>query len=119
MGSPPWQQLRDVMPRVLKNFETGVGSAFQKVLENWQTVVGSDVARHAVPHALRHKVLFIVVDSSTWAAELSAFQAEAIIEALNEVLGSTEIRALRCLTRRSTRRDDSAGERHAEEPNQI
>jgi len=86
-----------------------VGSAIRRVLEElghhgssvsmriaacWEEVVGSEVASHARPSALRGGVLEVTVDSSVWCQHLQ-MRREGILQGLRGVLGADAPRDLR------------------------
>jgi predicted nucleic acid-binding Zn ribbon protein len=119
MSAEPWKPLGDVIPQVLRSWQRKVHSPLHRVLEHWQGIVGAEVAKHATPYSVRGKVLTVLVDNTVWGAELAGFHAQGIVSALNNALGSKEIKTLRCLDRRTTRRETAAGEKHAGDPNEI
>lgn len=49
----------------------------------WPNIVGSQIAKHAKPDTLKNGILFIEVDSSSWAQEL-IFQKELILKRLQK-----------------------------------
>jgi predicted nucleic acid-binding Zn ribbon protein len=53
----------------------------------WDEAVGSEVARHCQPSALRGAVLEITVDSSVWSQHLQ-MRREEILAGLRGVLGA-------------------------------
>jgi predicted nucleic acid-binding Zn ribbon protein len=62
----------------------------------WPQVVGPSIAAQAQPTAERGGVLTVTCSASVWAQELD-LMSTAIIERLNEVLGSARISRLRCV----------------------
>lgn len=49
----------------------------------WPKIVGTQIAKHARPDSLKDGVLFVEVDSSSWAQEL-IFQKELILKRLQK-----------------------------------
>jgi predicted nucleic acid-binding Zn ribbon protein len=60
-----------------------------RIGEHWEEAVGSDVARHSRPVALRGDVLEVDVDSSVWAQQLQ-LQLPTILSALGRALPEGE-----------------------------
>jgi len=83
-----------LIPRVLD--ELGLGSANEalRLLECWESAVGSDVARHCQPLRLRGGVLEARVDTSVWCQQLMLQRGE-ILAALRRELGAAAPRELR------------------------
>src|SRR5579864_5666964 len=75
--------------------------ALRKVRANWAETVGTDVARHMSPRALRDGVLVVSVDHNGWATELR-FLERRVLKLLVELLGDGVV------TRLEARVDGSA-----------
>jgi predicted nucleic acid-binding Zn ribbon protein len=60
----------------------------------WEEAVGSEVASHCQPSALRGGVLEVTVDSSVWCQHLQ-MRREGILQGLHSVLGADAPRDLR------------------------
>ena len=60
----------------------------------WTEAVGENIARHAQVAGVRKGELLVHVDSSVWAAELSAMSAH-LVERINEALGKTVVTSIR------------------------
>jgi predicted nucleic acid-binding Zn ribbon protein len=61
------------------------------VFGRWEKAVGSMIAQHTRPEALRAKKLTVIVDSPAWMQQLSLLKPE-IIEKVNRGLGKDAIR---------------------------
>lgn len=53
----------------------------------WDGFVGKEVARHTAPAFLKKGILFVQVDSSAWAYELSTHLKSIILKNINEGMG--------------------------------
>lgn len=60
----------------------------------WDKVVDHKIQKHTKALKLQRKVLYVTVESSTWASELSFFKKE-MLEKLNEKAGYTAVRDIR------------------------
>jgi len=61
-------------------------AAVVRIAERWEEAVGSEVARHCQPTALRGRVLEVTVDTSVWCQQLTLRRGE-ILAGLQSALG--------------------------------
>jgi len=61
-----------------------------RVFSVWERAVGTVIARHAQPAAIRGKRLTVIVDSSAWMQQLSILRPE-LTDKLNRVLGEAVV----------------------------
>lgn len=80
------EPLARLVPRVLDELGFGEAAAVMRVARCWEEAVGSEVARHCRPTALRGSVLEAEVDSSAWCQELR-MRGPEILAGLRRVLG--------------------------------
>ena len=76
----------NVVGQVLADLGLEAAQDAFRIGEVWEQAVGSDVARHCRPVAVRGKVLEAEVDSSVWCQQLQ-MEREQLLAALREVLG--------------------------------
>lgn len=74
------------MPRVLGDLGLEQAAAVVRIVDRWEAAVGSEIARHCRPTALRGRVLEASADSSVWCQQLQMRRAE-ILAALRRELG--------------------------------
>jgi predicted nucleic acid-binding Zn ribbon protein len=55
------------------------------VFGQWPTVVGSEIADHATPTALRDGVLSVTAESTAWATQLRLIQSQVLAKIAAEV----------------------------------
>jgi predicted nucleic acid-binding Zn ribbon protein len=67
------------------------------VQQVWRRAVGDTIAGEAQPTGERGGVLIVSCSASVWAQELD-LMAPAILDRVNEALGSERITRLRCVT---------------------
>ena len=65
-----------------------------RVMAAWPSVAGEEVARHTLGFAMTDGELVVMVDSPTWANELS-LMSEDYKRRLNEAVGEELVRAVR------------------------
>jgi predicted nucleic acid-binding Zn ribbon protein len=75
-----------LVPRVLQEMGLDAAATVMRIAECWEAAVGSEVACHCRPTALRGSVLEATVDSSVWCQQLQLRRCE-ILAALGELLG--------------------------------
>ena len=73
---------------VLDDLGLGETAAVLRIAERWEEVVGSEVARHCQPTALRGSVLEATVDTSVWCQQLKLRRGE-ILAGLRSALGES------------------------------
>jgi predicted nucleic acid-binding Zn ribbon protein len=71
---------------VLQELGLDEAAGVMRVVRAWEQAVGSEVARHCRPTALRGSVLEAEVDSSAWCQELS-LRAPELLAGLRRALG--------------------------------
>lgn len=76
----------EVLEQVLGDLGLNAAAAAYRVGRRWEDVVGSQIARHCHPVAMRSGVLEATVDSSVWCQQLQLRRPE-ILEALRAALG--------------------------------
>jgi len=63
-------------------------AAVVRIAERWEEAVGSEVARHCQPTALRGRVLEVTVDTSVWCQQL-ALRRRELLAGLRSALGES------------------------------
>ena len=61
------------------------------ITENWDQVVGRKAAVHALPYRLADKKLYVIVENSMWAFELSHRLKLPILKQLDTLIGKGKI----------------------------
>jgi predicted nucleic acid-binding Zn ribbon protein len=80
--------------RVLDELGHHGTSAAVRIAACWEEAVGSEIAGHCRPSALRGETLEVTVDSSVWSQHLQ-MRREEILDALRSELGADAPRDLR------------------------
>ena len=84
----------DLLDGVLEASGLELAAPSAAVGENWEAIVGSEVARHSRPVGIKAGVLHADVDSSVWCQQLK-LQSPKLLEALRQALGEEAPRDLR------------------------
>lgn len=88
-------QRKSAYPEIIRNIlspflkRTGLSWRIkeQKIIENWQEIVGRDIARNTEPSKLRGGVLYIKVSNSIWMQQLQFLKEEIIKRIHQEIKG--------------------------------
>lgn len=80
------RRVASLVDAVLSDLGLDETAAVLRIEERWEAAVGSEVARHCRPTALRGAVLEATVDTSVWCQELQVRRGE-ILAALRRELG--------------------------------
>jgi predicted nucleic acid-binding Zn ribbon protein len=89
----PVTGLAGVLKKVLAERGLDKGLVVAELDAVWLKAVGSGVATHARPDAIKGGKLTVIVDSSAWMNQLSMLSPR-IIEQVNEALGREEVKTL-------------------------
>ena len=70
-----------------------------RIWEEWDRVVGGEIAKNAKPQQLRAGVLWVEASHPLWASEMQ-YRGETIRQKLNEAIGEELIKEIRTRGRR-------------------
>jgi predicted nucleic acid-binding Zn ribbon protein len=80
------EAIGSLVQQVLGDLGLAGPARVMRVAEHWEEAVGSEIAAHCTPHALRGGVLEARVESSVWSQQLQLRRPE-ILAGLRRVLG--------------------------------
>jgi predicted nucleic acid-binding Zn ribbon protein len=100
--SAGFRSLEDALHDMLARSPLREGLLQQDVLASWGAIVGTEIARHSQPLALRDGVLLVRVDGSAWAQELTLL-VPRICEEFEKKLGKGSIKDVRFHTGSKTK----------------
>lgn len=87
--TPP--HLKDVVEKVLFDLKKSEKSPKNRVGDVWNHLVGAKISKHSKAYALRNKTLFVRVDDSSWAFELSTRYKAGLLKRLQHTLGENTV----------------------------
>lgn len=90
MNSHNDQSLGDAIRAFLQAYHLDDKLNETRLIQSWEKVVGNMVGRHTKGLAIRHRVLFVSLDSSALRNELS-YRREKLVAALNKEADSAVI----------------------------
>ena len=82
----------EIVPSIIDHLRDPLPNRFRLLTEVWGKAVGSEQARHSEPYALHGKILFVRVDDSTRAFELSRRYKMSLIRRMQHAIGEDEIK---------------------------
>ena len=75
--------LSDIVGSLKKDKKRGVS---EKLIDAWREISGEKISAHTLPYKFKNKILYIKVDESTWAYELSQKYKALLINKINSNL---------------------------------
>jgi predicted nucleic acid-binding Zn ribbon protein len=85
----------EVVPRIMRQLGLENRLWEQALIQEWESLVGPQVAKHTRAGRLERKVLHIFVDHPVWLSDLSRYGQKQIIENLQKRFGADKIKAIR------------------------
>lgn len=82
--------LKAVIEEFLKTYRLGDKIAETKVMQSWEKVVGTMIARHTRGISIRNKILYVKIDSAALRNEM-LFAREKLVKSLNKEAGADVI----------------------------
>jgi predicted nucleic acid-binding Zn ribbon protein len=91
--------INSTLSLILEEFGLKESLIIGKVRIKWKDIVGDLMAAHSIPDRIFKNILFITVDHSVYANEISLMK-EIIVKTINEEFGSDEIKDIRLETKK-------------------
>jgi predicted nucleic acid-binding Zn ribbon protein len=85
----------EVVPRIMKKLGLENRLWEHALINEWESLVGPQVAKHTRAGRLERKILHIFVDHSVWLSDLSRYGQRQIIENLQKRFGADIIKGIR------------------------
>lgn len=82
--------LKEVIDKLLKTYKLDEKLAERKLIASWEGVMGVMIAKHTKDLYIKHKQLFVTLDSSALRNELSLAKTK-IVKMLNDEVGTEVI----------------------------
>jgi predicted nucleic acid-binding Zn ribbon protein len=87
--------ISEVVPIIMKQLGLENRLWEQALINEWDSLVGPQVAKYTRAGRLERKILHIFVDHPTWLSELSRYGKKQIIENLQKRFGPDKIKGIR------------------------
>lgn len=88
------QSLAKNINRLLKPHALRQGFVDVRILSQWPTIIGAELAGHVRPRSIRNGVLWLEAADSVWAMQVTHAQAQ-ILERINGYFGYNAVQRLR------------------------
>jgi predicted nucleic acid-binding Zn ribbon protein len=85
----------EVVPLIMKQLGLENRLWEQALINEWESLVGPQVAKHARPGRLERKVLHIFVDHPARLSDLSRYGQKQLVENLQKRFGADKIKGIR------------------------
>lgn len=82
--------LKEAIEQLLKAYKLDSKLAERKLIASWQQVMGAMIAKHTTDLYIKHKQLFVTLDSAALRNELALAKTK-IVKLLNDEVGSEVI----------------------------
>ncbi|HEX8517237.1 MAG TPA: DUF721 domain-containing protein [Bacteroidia bacterium] len=82
--------IKDAIQSLLKAYKLDDKMAERRLISSWETVMGKMIANHTKDLYIKHKQLFVTLDSSALRNELSMAKTK-IVKMMNEAAGQEVI----------------------------
>jgi predicted nucleic acid-binding Zn ribbon protein len=79
--------LKEAIDQLLKAYKLDGRLAERKLIASWEPVMGAMIAKHTKDLYIKHKQLFVTLDSAALRNELSLAKTK-IVKLLNDAVGS-------------------------------
>lgn len=90
--------INGVLEEAIKELKIQEKLTIGDVFNDWQKIVGKQIAEKAKPHSLKRGCLVLKTESSTWSQELSFIEEELILK-VNGQAGSKVVSKIRFITK--------------------
>lgn len=84
-----------LLPNVMKKFGMEQSLWEQTVIQDWESLVGQQVAQHARPGRWERGILTVYVKNSVWLSELRRFGEKAMLDNLQKRFGRRKVKGIR------------------------
>jgi predicted nucleic acid-binding Zn ribbon protein len=78
MGKKGFQDIQQVLSKVLKNFSLENQVKKEQLFNNWNNIVGNELAEKCSPIKIENKTLFLKTKNSVWRNELKLRQNDLL-----------------------------------------
>ena len=96
MNSDP-VHLRSVLEQILKDFGTPDINSITSIVDQWEDIVGSELASKISAVAFKGSELIVRVDDPAWASQLTWLESQ-LLEKIEKILGAEKVSSIRVRT---------------------
>ena len=96
MNSEP-VHLRSILEHILKDFGTPDINSITSIVDQWEDIVGSELASKISAVAVKGSELIVRVDDPAWASQLTWLESQLLTK-IEEILGAEKVSSIRVRT---------------------
>ena len=89
--------LRLVLDQLLKDFGTPDIKSITSIVDQWEDIVGPDLASKISAVAIKGSELIVRVDDPAWASQISWLESQ-LLEKIEKVVGNEKVSSIRVRT---------------------
>ena len=89
--------LRSVLEQLLKDFGTPDITVVTSIIDQWEEIVGSDLASKISAVAISGSELIVRVDDPVWASQISWLESQ-LLDKITRLIGEEKITSIRVRT---------------------
>ena len=90
VGTP----VSEILKSVFGQLESQTPDEWTLITAQWPKIVGENTAKHSAPYRLSRDKLYVLVENSMWAFELSRRYKMPILQKLKQLLGPNKVNDL-------------------------
>ena len=78
MGNKDFQNIQQVLNKILKNYSLENQVKKNQLFSNWDKIVGKELAEKCIPIKMEYNILFLKAKNSVWRNELNLKQKDLL-----------------------------------------
>lgn len=91
---PQLKKFGSVLDYIKKVYGIDEKIELHEAVKDWQSIAGADLAKHSKPLFFQNRILYIGIEGSAWAQEIS-FRKRMIIDGVNNRIGRPHVKDIR------------------------
>lgn len=99
------EEIRTILPSVIKGFKNPVKEKRSLLVTQWANIAGEKLAKRTQPQLSSQGVLYVRVDESVIAFEVSQKYKQALLKRAQAVLGEETVKEIRVLVGKTSWND--------------
>lgn len=88
-------RIKNILPTVIRGFESPEKQARSKLVTEWAGIAGASLAKHTRPQLTQKGVLYVYVDESVLAFEVSQRYRSSLLKRAQAVLGEETVKEVK------------------------
>lgn len=93
-------EFHEILPDIINELDVDDSFVIIKIKQNWEEITGSIISAHSTPERIHRKKLYVSVDHSVYANEISLMKNN-LINRINQIISSELINDIRAEVKKS------------------